>query len=665
MRLADAALRHAGRQDTPGHGKEWKTRRVGSAGAALAAWACLYFGAPLAFAQKSAVTSSPAPESIGSSSPDTVTSSVGKQPHGSSSSARHEAERKYLEGAKAVEHNDLHGADDAFAKAAALNPANKDYAVAEQIARTNLVTQLLQQSDKAKLLGRADEANAKLLEASTLDANNPSVLQHEEDLVHYAVTDPADNNGVQLGGSIALQPTKERHSFHIRGSGQTILQQVLTAYGLTPTIDPSVQVNHTSFDGDDLSYAQAAHLLQLATNSFFVALDPKRVLVAKDTKENRDRFQRLILETIYLPGVTTSEMTDVGNMARTLFDAQQTTPQANGTLTVRAPEARLAALNRTIADLLDGRSQVDLEVRLIEIDTSRTTNIGVALPQEFTAFNVEGEVQKIIGSNSSLVQEIVANGLAPAGDLEAIVAVLIASGEVTSPLLSEAFGVFGNGLTLTGVTIPGATANFALNSSDTRMLEDVHIRLQDKDAGTLIIGEKYPIETSSYSGLTGSSTSIPGISTAGLSSELAALGLSSSAATQNIPQVQYQDIGLNLKVTPHMLRSQDVALDVELKLSALAGTTLNSIPELTNRQFTASLTAKDGRTTAFLSDLTKQETGAVSGIPGLSELPGFGSTTDDTRQLSKSTLLILITPRVIRREHTELAGPAVMLPHHD
>ena len=634
-----------------------------------AGWASLVaFGLTgVSLAQVAAPVAKPQPEQVNVAADTQTSSTVKVTEHGRPGgiSARREAEHVYLAGAKAVEHNNLREAYGDFAKAMSLDPANRDYAAAEEIAKANLTTQLLQGADKARLLGRNDEANSKLREATAFDPKNPAVLQHEDSLLNMTADD-RESNGVQLAGIIALQPSSDNHSFHMHSSGQTILQQVLSAYGINATVDPSVQVNRTSFDGDDIDFKQASHMLQMATNSFFVVLDPKRVLVAKDTKENRDRYQRQVLETVYLPGLTPAEMTDVGNMARTLFDAQQTSAQANGTLTVRAPESRLLALNHTLANLLDGKSQIDLEVRLIEIDTSRTTNIGVQLPQSFTAFNVESEVQSIINSNQSLVQQIIANGLAPAGDLQAIVAVLIASGQVSNPLLNQAFGVFGNGLTLTGVTIPSVTANLALNSSDTRMLEDVHLRLQDKDAGTVMVGEKYPIETSSYSGLTGTGTSIAGISTAGLSSELAALGLSAGSSIQQpIPQVQYQDIGLNLKVTPHILRSQDVTLELELKLQALAGASLNDIPELTNRAFNATLTARDGITTAFVSDLTKQESAAVSGIPGLSELPGFRSTTDSTRNLQKSTLLILMTPHLIRREHTEIAGPAVMLPHHE
>jgi hypothetical protein len=441
---------------------------------------------------------------IGQSSPVSPELTNQPKPRKASASDRHEAEHIYLEGAKALEQKDLETAQQDFAKAAALNPRSVDYRTAEQIARANLVTQLLQQSDKARLLGHDDESRAKLLEATSLDPNNPSVLQHENLLAADGSADQGKPVAVQAAGAVVMQPKAGPQSFHIHSSsGRQILEQVLTAYGLSPSIDSSVNVSRTSFDADDIDYAQAASLLQLATDSFFVPLDPKRILVAKDTKDNRERFQRQMLETVYLPGLTPEEVKGVGDMARTLFDVQQVTVQTNGTMTVRAPESRLVALNHTIVGLLDGRAQVDVEVRLIEIDTSHTTNIGVQMPQQFSAFNVESEVQGIINSNQSLVQQIVANGLAPAGDLEAIVAVLIASGQVTSPLLNEAFGIFGNGLTLTGVTIPAVTANLALNSSDSRLLEDIHMQLQDKDPGTVTIGEKYPIETSSYSGLTG------------------------------------------------------------------------------------------------------------------------------------------------------------------
>lgn len=580
---------------------------------------------------------------------------------------KYEAERVYLEGARAVEKKDLKAALSAFLKAELLDPSNQDYVSAVQIARNNLVTQLIAQSDTAQTLNRAGEARAKLLEASTLAPDNPSVLQHLDPRKGAAIERDDDTQSVKLAPVVSLQPNDERHTFHIHATGQEMLKQVLAAYGITPTVDPSVEVKRTNFDGDDVTYAEAARMLQEVTNSFFVPLDPKRVLVAKDTRANREQFMRQVIETVYLPGLSPSEMTDLGAVARNIFDAQQSSvQQQTNTLTVRAPQVKLDALNRTLADLMDGRSQVDLEIRLIEINVSKTRNLGVQTPQQFTGFNVDSELTSLINGNQSLVQEVVSSGLASAGDYSAIAAVLIASGEVSSSVLTSAFATFGGGLTLTGVTVSGATANFALNATDTHMLEDVHLRLEDQGKGTLKIGEKYPIQTSSYSGLTGSSVSISGVSTAGLSTELAALGLSGASSTQTqIPQVQYQDIGLELNITPRVLRSNDVSLDFDMKVQALSGSTLNNIPELTNRQFTMTTTAKAGESAVFFSNLTKQESRAVSGVPGVSDLPGLGSTSDQDRNITTGTLLVIITPRILRREHTEMAGPAILLPRHE
>jgi general secretion pathway protein D len=434
-----------------------------------------------------------------------------------------------------------------------------------------------------------------------------------------------------------------------------------------PTIDSSVAVPALRFDADDVDFAQAAELLKLQTNSFFVPLDPRRVLVAKDAKEFRDKYQRQLLETVYLPGLTATQMSDMGNLARNIFEAQQATVQpGRGTLTVRAPEPRLTALNRTLADLLDGRSQLLLEVRLLEIAKMRTSNTGVQLPQQFTAFNVPSALNSVIQGNQALINQIISSGLASAGDTAAIVAILIASGQVSSSILNQPFATFGGGTTLTGLTLGTATANLALNTSDSRSLDQVQLRLQDQETGTIMAGSRYPIIQSSYSNLSPPGVNIPGLSSAGLSSQLASLGVNAASLVpqQQIPQVQYEDIGLTLKATPHIQGNQRVALKLDLKLQALGGASLNGIPELTNRQFTADLDVLDGESTLITSTLTRSESRAVSGVPGLSELPGFQSTTNLDNTVSFDNLVVLITPHIVRQRHSELAGPVIVLPPH-
>ena len=62
----------------------------------------------------------------------------------------------------------------------------------------------------------------------------------------------------------------------------------------------------------------------------------------------------------------------------------------------------------------------------------------------------------------------------------------------------------------------------------------------------------------------------------------------------------------------------------------------------------------------MVSSLTKQESLAVSGIPGLGELPGFQSATADrTSDVATSELVLLITPHVVRRRPDMTAGPRI------
>ncbi len=578
------------------------------------------------------------------------------------------AEKSYLLGVRAMEKGDVDAAEKAFAKASKADPSNREYAVDWQIARQHGITKLVQDADKARLMGHPELARAKLAQALALDPKNPEVSQHIDDLANLAGTaPPEDAPTATLAPPIELAPKPGRQSFHLKSSEQEVLRRVLEAYGLRVVTDDSLATKTIRFDADDLDYAQAAHLVNLVTDSFMVPLDPVRVLVAKDTKENRAKYERLSVETLRLPGLTTVEFTDMGNVAKNVLGVTQSAVQpGSGTLTVRAPIGNLNALNRTFADLLDGKSELLLDVKIFQVENTRTGVVGVQLPQTTTVFNVPTELNSVIQGNQSLVQQIISSGLASAGDYAAIAAILIASGEVTSSILSQPFATFGNGHTLTGLTSNGITGNLSLNAADTRALDQVQLRLDDNAEGTIRSGTRYPITTSSYSNIAASSVSIPGITSAGLSSILSGLGINASSlsSAQPIPQVQYEDLGLTLKVTPRIERSDEVALKIDLKIQALQGASLNGLPVLTNRSYTADIVLRHGASALVVGDLSRQESNAVSGTPGLSELPGFSPLSSTTKEYDVSNLAILVTPHILRRRHNQLTGPLIPLPGH-
>src|ERR1700744_4602161 len=78
------------------------------------------------------------------------------------------AEDAYLAGARLLDHNDLTGAELQFGKAAKLDPANSDYASAYTVTHQRHVSQLVQESGKARLLGQNEKAETLLAEARLL-----------------------------------------------------------------------------------------------------------------------------------------------------------------------------------------------------------------------------------------------------------------------------------------------------------------------------------------------------------------------------------------------------------------------------------------------------------------------------------------------------------------
>jgi general secretion pathway protein D len=575
------------------------------------------------------------------------------------------AAKAFLEASKLFEKEQFEEAVQGFAKAASLDPSNPDYALAAEVARSHAATALIQSAAKARMRGDVAGARAALARALELDPKNPQVAQHLSELGGDAlrgVEEPlyAQTAG-EAGEAVVSASRPGVHSFHVRASQRQVIEQVFKGFGLEATVDDSVRSNAVRMDIDDATFRQAMRALSMLTQTFYVPLDPHRVLVARDTAENRGKFVPLEMETIYLSGLSAAELTEVANIARNVFEVSQVNAdQSANKLTVRAPHDTLAALNETLRHLIEGRNQVLLEVRLIQIAHTSTANTGAQLPQTLTAFNVYAQEQQILNANAALVQQIISSGLAAPGDVEAIIAILIASGQVTSALFSNGIVLFGGGLTLSGLSPPPISANFNLNSSDSRELDQMQLRLGDGEAGTVRTGEKYPIMTSSFSGLGTGGLNIPGLTGAGTSSALGGLaGLLGSSTQGLVPQVQYQDLGLTLKATPRVLRSGDVALTIDLKIDALGGSSVNGIPILDDRAYAGVVTLPSGQGIAIVSELDKQESLAISGVPGLSEIPGLNDLTDKDKQKSYSTLLVVMTPHVIRG--TQSAGHTPMM----
>ena len=581
------------------------------------------------------------------------------------------AEQAYLAGARMLQRQDLAGAQAQFTTAAKLDPNRQDYAKALTLTRDHRISDLVQQAATARMMNDTKRAEALLAEARAIDPANELVLEHDADALmgtkDRTAISPAHD--VVYAPPIHLEPATGLHDVHVRGDAKTVLTQAASLYGIKTVFDSSVTSDapQVRFDLDQASYKQVLPILLKMTKSFAVPADKKTLVIARDAEENRKRLERQLEETIFVPGSTPEQLNELTNIIKNVFDVKQVVIQAgSGTLAIRAPEPTLTALNEVLKDLIDGGSEVMIEIKLLEVDKSRIVNTGLSTPNSVGLISVSGEAQSIVSANQSLVQELISSGgYVPTGNtatdtiVEALYLVL--SGAVTDAKVSGLVALVGGGLTLGGVYLTGGvTLNFGLTSSDTRALDDINVRVGNRQETVLRVGEKYPITTATYSSGISSSTAsaLAGVTINGVSASSLLAAYSGTAAT--IPQIQYEDLGITLKTTPTVLKSGLVEMKIDLKIESLAGDSLDNIPVLTSRAFVSDMTVKDGASAIMLSDLTKTETATISGLPGLGEIPGFQeSAADRLKEVDSSELILLITPRVVKNRSSLSASRRV------
>jgi type II secretory pathway component GspD/PulD (secretin) len=576
------------------------------------------------------------------------------------------ASEYFRKGTHALKSKDSSNALTLFAKAHLLDPTNGPYLAAYELARQQWVGAMLQTAKQDQQSGKNTAAKQQLEQALNLDPGNSFVQEHIQSLA--VEQEPAVIESRPMpkfaSGLVELAPAQIQSTFHLHGGAQDILHQIFSAYGITTLMDDSVPTKQIQLDLDHATFRQASDAAELATGTFWVALDPTHVLVAKDTRENRKKFDRLLLETIFLPGLDKTELVNTVNVMRNVFGVRQISSHADkGTVTIRSTESTLRAINATVQELYLDKPDVMLDVRVYQVSDSRQQDLGVSFPQQLNVFNVTSQLTSIINSNQSTITELIAAGLVNPGDLAGIAALLIGLGLVNGTVLNQPFALFGNGLTLSGMSFGSTTVNASLNISDTREIDHVEMRAGDLQKQTLKIGERYPIVTQSYSAGTQTATS-----NSTLASLLAGTSATAAASTNPLalaPTVQYEDLGLTVNALPRILQNRDVQMQLQVTMASLAGASVNGSPIINNRDLVTTIQIPDGGTALVTSAVSSTESKSLSGIPGLSELPGFGWTASPVTNVTSGRLLIVISPHIVNATHTRIASKMLLLPQGD
>ncbi len=547
----------------------------------------------------------------------------------------------------------LGAAFEKFERASQLDPRSVEYLTAREFARQQLVMEALERGNKAMQAKNEVVATAEFRQALQYDPSNEFARQRLNDSVWDTTAPPSRNlQVVQKSLEVAVSPNPGRKDFQFRGDSRTLLSQVARAYGITATIDDSVQTRRVRFDIANVNFATAMEAATRVTKTFWIALSGSQMYFVADTLENRRNFERMAIRTYYLSDLTTpQELADMVNALRVILDirfvAQDPT---ESTITIRAPLAVVDAASKLIESLAGGRPQLLLDVRVYQISSSLMRQLGTQLYSQFTLFNLSPALIASLGvAAQDLINQLIASGGINQANSQAIQALLAQLQQSTQTLpIPPNFATFGGGLSLMGLSAaPPITVNVSINESDVRSLGHVTLRAAQNSPAVLKLGQRYPIVNATFA---------PIYNNAAISQ---VVGNRSYVAP--FPSFNFEDLGLNLKATPIIHSNTDVSLKIELNIRSLGTQTVNGIPVILNREYTGSITLKNEESGVVAGLLSKVDSRSLSGYPFMSRVPVASyATAEHAKNQNDDELLIVMTPHIVRMASSE--GFAVQLP---
>jgi general secretion pathway protein D len=380
-----------------------------------------------------------------------------------------------------------------------------------------------------------------------------------------------------------------------------IYRALAQAFGINVLFDPNLKDQDIAIDLKDVTAQAALETLMHAAGHFYKVIDEHTILIAADTPQNRRTYEDLVIQTFFLSNSEVKEMTTI---LRSLIDAKKlaTNDQLNAII-LRDTADKVKVAEKIIETNDKSKAEVVVDVELLQINTTRMTDLGIALSQYSIG-------QTLDTGNTSTGGTGGTGGTSTPGSLRVS----------DIPFLNQS-----NWL----LTVPSFVYNFAKQVGEAQLLAKPQLRITEGQKANLVIGDKVPIPLTTFN----TSNTIGG-------------------SIVPITSFQYQDVGIKIEIEPRVHHNQEVTLKVKIEVSNLgSNVTFNgqSQPTIGTRTFDTTIRLQDGETNFLAGLIRTDDTKSDRGIPGLSDLPIIGRLFSDKSHTSDRTDVILtLTPHIIR-----------------
>lgn len=486
-----------------------------------------------------------------------------------------------------------------YSQAAAADPKNRSYWVRSQALRTRA---LRESNSLPAAIAQALPAPPASTEPSPIQT---VILKEDEEEARRPLPP------VELAG------TPGRKNLDLKGDAKSLFEQVAKAFGLDTVFDIDYQPGRPGrFQLEDVDFRTALRALEASTSSFAVPLGPKLLMVYKDTQQKRNEAEPTMAVTLSLPApVAVQDAQELARSVQQMLEIQKFAIDSGRRLVLikdRVSKVRVA--QAVYQQLLGHRPQIMIEVELLDVSETNELTYGFNLPTSTAMIFLGRQARDGIGRGirgPRIIPDIV-------------------------PGFTR-FILAGGGFSTMAIAIADAKAFASRSHASSTSLFRTQLRALDGQAASVHIGDKYPIITQQYMG----------------SSE----GVSPLAIP---PTFQFEDLGLNIKVTPKIHDASDVSLQVEAEFKVLGNGTYNGIPVISTRKFASTVRLRDGEYAVLAGIVSQTEARSVSGVAGLAGIPLLHHLfTQTTKSRTAGESLVVIKPYIINSPEPDTISAAI------
>jgi general secretion pathway protein D len=524
------------------------------------------------------------------------------------------------QGKKAESVHDYESALAAYNRALQSDPKNVEYKLHADQMRFEAAQAHIEQGQKLRDKGDLEAAIAEFRKAGELDPAIPAAdeeVQKTLDMMNARAAaaaaapgaspeeTPAENE-LETGPPQLKPLSTAPINLVMTNDSKTVFETIAKLAGLTVVFDPDFTSRRIPVELDNVTLEQALDVVAIESKAYWKPLASNIIFVTLDQLQKRRDYEEEIVKTFYIKNsIQTQDLQDLVTSLRALLDLKRV-QQINSmnAIVIRDTPDKVMLAGKIIDDVDRARPEVIVQAEVLVANRDRMRDLGIT---PGTSITLAPNPASSSSSSSSSSSTTVAATLG----------------------LNQKLSLRAN----YSITLPSATANALLTDSTTRLLQNPEIRIVDGEQAKLNVGDKVPVATGSFQA-----------------------GVGTSAASVVSPlvntQFQYQDVGVELDITPRIHPDDSVTRKMEVDVSSVVATiSIGGInePEIGEDKTEQEVRLTDGEVNIIGGLVTQENTKSVSGWPGLANVPILRYfVSDNSTTNNDDELLIVLIPHIIR-----------------